>query len=133
MKRRPSCPCRDAHDNNVTAPENAPFERTFQHTESAQRWQRHIPLQVQNGWNGVAVLEPAPCYFMSPVRFRTAQIPKGERAASECSLQPRLPRQLQLLGRGIRAGAIGPAREARECQRTFSVPPSVLSLEADDL
>ncbi|KAF9484275.1 capsular associated protein [Pholiota conissans] len=75
-----------ARDINGTALENAPFERIFHHTESAQRWQRHLPIQVQSCWNGVAVLDPAPFYSPPHVRFRMARIVEGECSASECSL-----------------------------------------------
>ncbi|KAF4613279.1 hypothetical protein D9613_010859 [Agrocybe pediades] len=75
-----------ARDINGTALENAPFERIFHHMESSQRWQRHLPIQVQSCWNGIAVLDPAPFYSPPHVRFRMARITEGECSASECSL-----------------------------------------------
>lgn len=75
-----------ARDINGTALENAPFEQIFHHTESNHRFQRHLPIQVQSCWNGVAVLDPAPFYAPPPVRFRMARLPDGECSASECSL-----------------------------------------------
>ncbi|KAH6877430.1 capsular associated protein [Coprinopsis sp. MPI-PUGE-AT-0042] len=75
-----------ARDINGTALENAPFERIFHHTPSSARFQKHLPVQVQSCWNGIAVLDPAPFYSPSPVRFRMAKITEGECSASECSL-----------------------------------------------
>jgi len=75
-----------ARDINGTALENAPFERIFHHLESSHRWQRHLPIQVQSCWNGIAVLDPAPFYSPPHVRFRMAKITEGECSASECSL-----------------------------------------------
>ncbi|GLB39636.1 putative cryptococcal mannosyltransferase 1 [Lyophyllum shimeji] len=75
-----------ARDINGTALENAPFERIFHHAESAQRFQRHLPVQVQSCWNGIAVLDPEPFYTPPHVRFRMARITEGECSASECSL-----------------------------------------------
>lgn len=75
-----------ARDINGTALENAPFEKVFHHQESALRWQRHLPIQVQSCWNGIAVLDPAPFYSPPHVRFRMAKITEGECSASECSL-----------------------------------------------
>ncbi|KAF9531154.1 CAP59-like protein [Crepidotus variabilis] len=75
-----------ARDINGTALENAPFERVFRDKESSGRWQRHLPVQVQSCWNGVAVLDPAPFYSPPHVRFRMAKIVEGECSASECSL-----------------------------------------------
>ncbi|KAF8153317.1 glycosyltransferase family 69 protein [Crassisporium funariophilum] len=75
-----------ARDINGTALENAPFERIFHHLESSQRFQRHLPVQVQSCWNGIAVLDPAPFYSPPHVRFRMAKITEGECSASECSL-----------------------------------------------
>ena len=75
-----------ARDINGTALENAPFERIFHHVPSSQRWQRHLPIQVQSCWNGIAVLDPAPFYSPPHVRFRMARITEGECSASECSL-----------------------------------------------
>ncbi len=75
-----------ARDINGTALENAPFEKVFHHQESALRWQRHLPVQVQSCWNGIAVLDPAPFYSPPHVRFRMAKITEGECSASECSL-----------------------------------------------
>jgi alpha-1,3-mannosyltransferase len=75
-----------ARDINGTALENAPFESVFHHAASADRFQRHLPVQVQSCWNGVAVLDPAPFYAPAPVRFRMARIAQNECSASECSL-----------------------------------------------
>ncbi|TFK32722.1 glycosyltransferase family 69 protein [Crucibulum laeve] len=75
-----------ARDINGTALENAPFERIFHHPDSSQRFQRHLPVQVQSCWNGIAVLDPAPFYKPAPVRFRMARITENECSASECSL-----------------------------------------------
>ncbi|KXN84583.1 Alpha-1,3-mannosyltransferase CMT1 [Leucoagaricus sp. SymC.cos] len=75
-----------ARDTNGTALENAPFERIFHHQESSQRFQRHLPTQVQSCWNGIAVPDPAPFYPPPYVRFRMARITKGKCSASECSL-----------------------------------------------
>lgn len=71
---------------NGTALENAPFESVFRSPEDSQRFQRHLPLQVQSCWNGISVLDPAPMYAHPHVRFRMANLPKGECSASECSL-----------------------------------------------
>ncbi|KAG6914074.1 hypothetical protein DXG01_002550 [Tephrocybe rancida] len=75
-----------ARDINGTALENAPFERIFHHQEASQRFQRHLPIQVQSCWNGIAILDPAPFYTPPHVRFRMARIMEGECSASECSL-----------------------------------------------
>lgn len=75
-----------ARDINGTALENAPFESVFHHGASQDRFQRHLPIQVQSCWNGIAVLDPAPFYSLPPVRFRMARIIDGECSASECSL-----------------------------------------------
>ncbi|EAU83779.1 capsular associated protein [Coprinopsis cinerea okayama7 len=75
-----------ARDINGTALENAPFERVFHHQPSSNRWQKHLPIQVQSCWNGIAVLDPAPFYSPAPVKFRMARITEGECSASECSL-----------------------------------------------
>ncbi|KAG6816091.1 hypothetical protein H0H87_008753 [Tephrocybe sp. NHM501043] len=75
-----------ARDINGTALENAPFERIFHQPEASQRFQRHLPIQVQSCWNGIAVLDPAPFYTPPQVRFRMARIMEGECSASECSL-----------------------------------------------
>lgn len=75
-----------ARDINGTALENAPFESIFHHTDSSQRFQRHLPIQVQSCWNGIAVLDPAPFYSPPHVRFRMAKITENECSASECSL-----------------------------------------------
>ncbi|KAG6864290.1 hypothetical protein C0991_010786 [Blastosporella zonata] len=75
-----------ARDINGTALENAPFERIFHHQEASQRFQRHLPVQVQSCWNGIAILDPAPFYTPPQVRFRMARIMEGECSASECSL-----------------------------------------------
>ncbi|KDN34040.1 hypothetical protein RSAG8_12873, partial [Rhizoctonia solani AG-8 WAC10335] len=75
-----------ARDINGTALENAPFEQVFHHPESSDRFQRHLPIQVQSCWNGIAVLDPAPLYATPHVRFRMAKIAEGECSASECSL-----------------------------------------------
>ncbi|PFH45340.1 glycosyltransferase family 69 protein [Amanita thiersii Skay4041] len=75
-----------ARDINGTALENAPFERIFHHQGSSLRFQRHLPVQVQSCWNGIAILDPAPFYSPPHVRFRMARIMEGECSASECSL-----------------------------------------------
>ncbi|EPS96361.1 hypothetical protein FOMPIDRAFT_141386 [Fomitopsis schrenkii] len=75
-----------ARDINGTALENAPFEAIFHHGASQDRFQRHLPIQVQSCWNGIAVLDPAPFYSPPHVRFRMARIVDGECSASECSL-----------------------------------------------
>jgi alpha-1,3-mannosyltransferase len=75
-----------ARDINGTALENAPFEKIFHHTDSAQRFQRHLPVQVQSCWNGIAVLDSKPFYSPPQVKFRMARITEGECSASECSL-----------------------------------------------
>ena len=71
---------------NGTALENAPFEAIFRDPESGHRFQRHLPIQVQSCWNGIAVLDPAPMYAHPHVRFRMARLGDGECSASECSL-----------------------------------------------
>jgi hypothetical protein len=75
-----------ARDINGTALENAPFEGVFHHHESSARFQRHLPVQVQSCWNGIAILDPAPIYATPHVRFRMARLAEGECSASECSL-----------------------------------------------
>ncbi|GAA98254.1 glycosyltransferase family 69 protein [Mixia osmundae IAM 14324] len=75
-----------ARDTNGTALENAPFEMVFKAPESNWRFQRHLPIQVQSCWNGIAVLDPAPLYMHPAVKFRMANLAKGECSASECSL-----------------------------------------------
>jgi alpha-1,3-mannosyltransferase len=75
-----------ARDINGTALENAPFEAVFHHRESSDRFQKHLPVQVQSCWNGIAVLDPAPFYKPPHVRFRMAKLVEGECSASECSL-----------------------------------------------
>ncbi|KAJ2924220.1 hypothetical protein H1R20_g12872, partial [Candolleomyces eurysporus] len=75
-----------ARDINGTALENAPFEKIFHHQASSSRWQKHLPLQVQSCWNGIAVLDPEPFYRPPHVKFRMAKITEGECSASECSL-----------------------------------------------
>ncbi|WVQ70541.1 hypothetical protein IAR50_000060 [Cryptococcus sp. DSM 104548] len=75
-----------ARDINGTALENAPFEQIFHHTESNHRFQRHLPIQVQSCWNGIAILDPAPFYEPPHARFRMANLAQGECSASECSL-----------------------------------------------
>ncbi|KZP21288.1 glycosyltransferase family 69 protein [Athelia psychrophila] len=75
-----------ARDINGTALENAPFERIFHHPPSNSLFQRHLPIQVQSCWNGIAVLDPAPFYKPPHVRFRMARIMEDECSASECSL-----------------------------------------------
>ncbi|KAI0027314.1 CAP59-like protein [Vararia minispora EC-137] len=75
-----------ARDINGTALENAPFEQIIHHADSSERFQHHLPIQVQSCWNGIAVLDPEPFYNPSPVRFRMARIADGECSASECSL-----------------------------------------------
>jgi alpha-1,3-mannosyltransferase len=73
-------------DINGTALENAPFESVFHHPDSSNRFQHHLPVQVQSCWNGIAVLDSAPFYSHPGVRFRMAKIMGGECSASECSL-----------------------------------------------
>ncbi|ORY31237.1 cryptococcal mannosyltransferase 1-domain-containing protein [Naematelia encephala] len=75
-----------ARDINGTALENAPFEQVFHHPISNHRFQRHLPIQVQSCWNGIAVLDPAPFYEPPHVKFRMARLPEGECSASECGL-----------------------------------------------
>ncbi|PCH37447.1 glycosyltransferase family 69 protein [Wolfiporia cocos MD-104 SS10] len=75
-----------ARDINGTALENAPFEAVFHHGASQDRFSRHLPIQVQSCWNGIAILDPAPFYSPPHVRFRMARIVDGECSASECSL-----------------------------------------------
>ncbi|KAF6745481.1 capsular associated protein [Ephemerocybe angulata] len=75
-----------ARDINGTALENAPFEKIFHHPQSSMRFQKHLPIQVQSCWNGIAVLDPAPFYSPPHVKFRMAKITEGECSASECSL-----------------------------------------------
>ncbi|KAL5514622.1 hypothetical protein ACEPAG_1938 [Sanghuangporus baumii] len=75
-----------ARDINGTALENTPFEDVFHHPASSDRFQRHLPIQVQSCWNGIAVLDPAPLYAAPHVRFRMARIRERECSASECSL-----------------------------------------------
>ncbi|PSS34211.1 hypothetical protein PHLCEN_2v1721 [Hermanssonia centrifuga] len=75
-----------ARDINGTALENAPFESVFHQPNSQERFQRHLPIQVQSCWNGIAILDPAPFYAPPHVRFRMARITEGECSASECSL-----------------------------------------------
>lgn len=71
---------------NGTALENAPFEAVFRDIESGYRFQRHLPVQVQSCWNGIAILDPAPMYARPNVKFRMAKLSTGECSASECSL-----------------------------------------------
>jgi len=75
-----------ARDVNGTALENAPFEVVFHHPLSNERWQRHLPVQVQSCWNGIAILDPMPFYTPPAVKFRMANILDDECSASECSL-----------------------------------------------
>ncbi|KAG6819961.1 hypothetical protein H0H93_007041 [Arthromyces matolae] len=75
-----------ARDINGTALENAPFEKIFHDLEASARFQKHLPIQVQSCWNGIAILDPAPFYTPPHVRFRMARITEGECSASECSL-----------------------------------------------
>ncbi|KZT26075.1 glycosyltransferase family 69 protein [Neolentinus lepideus HHB14362 ss-1] len=75
-----------ARDINGTALENAPFESVFHDPQSSDRFQRHLPIQVQSCWNGIAVLDPEPFYSPPHVKFRMARITEGECSASECSL-----------------------------------------------
>ncbi|KAF8335285.1 glycosyltransferase family 69 protein [Amanita rubescens] len=49
-------------------------------------FQRHLPVQVQSCWNGIAILDSKPFYTPPQVRFRMARITEGECSASECSL-----------------------------------------------
>ncbi|KAJ7178075.1 capsular associated protein [Mycena filopes] len=65
---------------------NAPFESIFHHAPSNDRFQKHLPIQVQSCWNGIAILDPEPFYLPPHVRFRMAHITDGECSASECSL-----------------------------------------------
>lgn len=75
-----------ARDINGTALENAPFESIFHDPDSSERFQQHLPIQVQSCWNGVAILDPAPFYTPPYVSFRMARLAEGECSASECSL-----------------------------------------------
>ncbi|KAF7319547.1 hypothetical protein HMN09_00294100 [Mycena chlorophos] len=75
-----------ARDINGTALENAPFESIFHHPPSNDRFQKHLPIQVQSCWNGIAILDPEPFYLPPHVRFRMARITENECSASECSL-----------------------------------------------
>ncbi|KAF9231768.1 glycosyltransferase family 69 protein [Melanogaster broomeanus] len=75
-----------ARDINGTALENAPFEAIFHDPYSSDRFQMHLPIQVQSCWNGIAVLDPAPFYTPPYVRFRMARLAEEECSASECSL-----------------------------------------------
>ncbi|KAI8456717.1 family 69 glycosyltransferase [Phakopsora pachyrhizi] len=75
-----------ARDINGTALENAPFESIFKDPPSQHRFERHLPIQVQSCWNGIAILDPAPLYAHPRVRFRMAKLMAGECSASECSL-----------------------------------------------
>ncbi|KAH8928149.1 glycosyltransferase family 69 protein [Atractiella rhizophila] len=75
-----------ARDMNGTALENAPFESVFRDQGSSHRFQRHLPIQVQSCWNGIAVLDSAPIYAHPHVKFRMAKLSEGECSASECSL-----------------------------------------------
>lgn len=75
-----------ARDMNGTALENAPFEQIFRDADSSHRFQRHLPIQVQSCWNGIAILDPAPLYAHPHVKFRMARLGEGECSASECSL-----------------------------------------------
>jgi hypothetical protein len=58
----------------------------FHDGESGERWKRHLPIQVQSCWNGIAILDPEPFYTPPHTRFRMARIAEGECSASECSL-----------------------------------------------
>ncbi|EFP76265.2 uncharacterized protein PGTG_02706 [Puccinia graminis f. sp. tritici CRL 75-36-700-3] len=75
-----------ARDINGTALENAPFESIFRDPPSQHKFERHLPIQVQSCWNGIAILDPAPLYAHPRVRFRMARLAEGECSASECSL-----------------------------------------------
>ena len=75
-----------ARDINGTALENAPFESIFHHPAAQDRFQRHLPVQMQSCWNGIAIMDPAPFYTPPHVKFRMARIMDGECSASECSL-----------------------------------------------
>ncbi|KAI0088202.1 capsular associated protein [Irpex rosettiformis] len=75
-----------ARDINGTALENAPFESIFHRPHSQDRFQRHLPVQMQSCWNGIAIMDPAPFYNPPHVKFRMAKITEGECSASECSL-----------------------------------------------
>lgn len=75
-----------ARDINGTALENAPFESVFHQPFAQDRFQRHLPVQMQSCWNGIAIMDPAPFYTPPHVKFRMARITEGECSASECSL-----------------------------------------------
>lgn len=75
-----------ARDINGTALENAPFESIFHQPHAQERFQRHLPIQMQSCWNGIAIMDPAPFYAPPHVKFRMARITEGECSASECSL-----------------------------------------------
>ncbi|KNZ56210.1 family 69 glycosyltransferase protein [Puccinia sorghi] len=75
-----------ARDINGTSLENAPFESIFRDPPSQHKFERHLPIQVQSCWNGIAILDPAPLYAHPRVRFRMARLAEGECSASECSL-----------------------------------------------
>lgn len=75
-----------ARDINGTALENAPFENIFRDRPSQHRFERHLPVQVQSCWNGIAILDPAPLYMHPRVKFRMAKLSEGECSASECGL-----------------------------------------------
>jgi alpha-1,3-mannosyltransferase len=45
-----------SRDMNGTALENAPFESVFRDPDSSHRFMRHLPVQVQSCWNGIAIL-----------------------------------------------------------------------------
>ncbi|KAF8843505.1 glycosyltransferase family 69 protein [Paxillus ammoniavirescens] len=75
-----------ARDINGTALENAPFEAIFHDPYASDRFQMHLPIQVQSCWNGIAVLDPAPFYTPPYVSFRMAKLTENECSASECSL-----------------------------------------------
>ncbi|PLW18951.1 hypothetical protein PCANC_11844 [Puccinia coronata f. sp. avenae] len=67
-----------ARDINGTALENAPFESIFRDPPSQHAFERHLPIQVQSCWNGIAILDPAPLYAHPRVRFRMARLAEGE-------------------------------------------------------
>jgi alpha-1,3-mannosyltransferase len=75
-----------ARDINGTALENAPFEKVLHDRQASYRFLRHLPIQVQSCWNGIAVLDSQPFYSPPQVSFRMARIIDGECSASECSL-----------------------------------------------
>lgn len=76
----------NTRDMNGTALASLPFEAVFRDPEASQRFQGHLPIQVQSCWNGLAILDPAPMYSRSHVRFRMARLYEGECSDSDVSL-----------------------------------------------